>query len=131
MFTCTVCRVVGFFLFCKMKEHLLRVLDAIPREWIRLGQKLETLHCMFKYRRLLCLIFECFPSLVSTHQLRTRSVFKYHSVFQMSAMWQTASCLWENAVWSSDGMAFLSSSAGHLLGAASRETLKKMKVDVL
>lgn len=106
----------GFF-FYKMKEHLLRVLDAIRREWKRLKQKLETLHCMFKYRRLLWLIFECFPFLVSTHQLRTRSVLKYHSVFQMSAVWQTASCLGENAVWSSDRMGFLSSSTGHLLGA--------------
>lgn len=100
-----------------MKEHLLRVLDTIRREWKRLKQKLETLHCMFKYRRLLWLIFECFPFLVSTHQLRIRSVFKYHSVFQMSAVGQTASCLGENTVWSSDRMGFLSSSTGHLLGA--------------
>lgn len=100
-----------------MKEHLLRVLDTIRREWKRLKQKLETLHCMFKYRRLLWLIFECFPFLVSTHQLRIRSVFKYHSVFHMSAVWQTASCLGENTVWSSDQMGFLSSSTGHLLGA--------------
>lgn len=122
MFTSTVCRVIVFY---KMKEHLLKVLDAIPRSGKGWGQKLETLHYMFKYCQLLCLIFECFPFLVSTHQLRTRSVFKYHSVFQMSAMWQTASCLGENAVWSSNGMGFLSSSTGRLLGAASRQTLKK------
>lgn len=73
--------------FFKMKGHLLRVW-----EWKRLEQKLETLHCICKYLSA-PLIFEYFPFLVSTHQLRTRSVFKYHSVFQISAMWQTAICL--------------------------------------
>jgi hypothetical protein len=97
-----------------MKGYLLIVLDNIKGNGKCWGRNQKFCIVCLNISLLLRLIFEYFPFLVSTHQLRTRSVFKYHSELRMAAMWQTARCLEgrHSLAFSWNGVSFIQEWAG-------------------